>query len=344
MVIASFALVKPIHWRLQANDPMVFRLAETDDWMLVNPLLYLQLPILRNRASGLDVIETDKFLCANAELVLVQSDQSKSIEIQSPTELVPKIEQLSVKLRHLSGQASFPCKVAMTETVEISELPNPVLSKASSPYLGHQIGSVSEYWWTTAITSQIIETAATLIGDFTPSTHEVLFLDAYAAFRTGEYRTAILYSAISVEVALGSVIDDAHQQMISTPNDERFRVTALPQAGGTQVIKDPVFDLLKERSDFLERLHELSLYALNRSLFVEDQTLHARVRRLNSTRNKLVHFVKLSVDPNSVYSLDREGATGALSTAISFFKWLGLRHNFPSPKDRMMKYPSEVNW
>jgi hypothetical protein len=57
-----------------------FRLAETEDWVLVNPLLYPQLPVLRNSASNIDVIETDKFLCTNAELVLVQSDQAKRTE------------------------------------------------------------------------------------------------------------------------------------------------------------------------------------------------------------------------------------------------------------------------
>jgi len=89
-----------------------------------------------------------------------------------------------------------------------------------------------KYLWSTAITADRIAAATALGQEFVPLTHEALFLDAIVAFRGNDFRRAILYSAISTEVAFGTVIDETYDRVLAAPDDERFRVIALAQSGG----------------------------------------------------------------------------------------------------------------
>jgi hypothetical protein len=145
-----------------------------------------------------------------------------------------------------------------------------------------------KYILQTAITSERIRTAAALGSDFSPPTHEVLFLYSIVAYRENDYRKAILYTAISTEVAFGSVIEEAYERILAGHADERFRVVELRQADGT-VRKDQVYERLQSRarSDFSVFLHELSLYVLRRSLLAENQVLYTDAKRLYSTRNQI---------------------------------------------------------
>jgi hypothetical protein len=163
----------------------------------------------------------------------------------------------------------------------------------------------------------------------------VLFLDAIVAYRENDYRKAILYTAISTEVAFGSVIEEAYERILAGHADERFRVVELRQADGT-VRKDQVYERLQSRarSDFSVFLHELSLYVLRRSLLAENQVLYTDAKRLYSTRNQLVHSGGLAESESSPpYPLDTRGAMAALRTAVALFSWLGVRDDFPLPDD-----------
>jgi hypothetical protein len=193
--------------------------------------------------------------------------------------------------------------------------------------------TVQKYWFATAITAEHIRAAAAFDPDFIPPTYEGLLLDGIAAHRGGDYRHAVLYAAMSAEVAFGSVIDEAYERIIAARNDGRFRVIALSQAGGKSVYKDPIYEKLRGRSDFNVLIHELSLYVLGRSLLTEDQGLYQSAKRLYLTRNKLAHLGDLPEgDANQLYALDAKGALAAIATTVSLLAWLGEPADFPLPE------------
>lgn len=339
MVIGFYVLTVPIHWRLHASDPKTFRLAETDKWLLVNPLFY---PQLHRKANQIEEVEDGKYVCYSSELLFISSDApAGTMKIFEELDLV--VETLLIKLRHISGQATLPLTsdIGMHGTEKVNELPE--LARDRLPlYKQFKTGSVSHYYWTTAVTSQVMERALTLGCDFTPHMREVMYLDAFKALYSGEYRTAIIYSAVSTEVAVSSAVDEAYQRAKSAEKDDVFRIITLQQAKGAQVRKDPIFEGLTERFDAAKLLHQIPLYALRRSLMVEDHKLYTRVRSLYETRNSLLHSGRRHKNFN-LLSLDRRGAADGIRTAHDLFEWLGIKDELPIPKDRMLDYPS-VTW
>ncbi len=138
---------------------------------------------------------------------------------------------------------------------------------------------------------------------------------------------------MSIEVAFGSAIDAEYKRIVVDPDDKRFRVITLSKAGGGSLMKDPVYEKLRDREDFTVRLHELPLYVLRRSLLVEDETLFHRAKRLYKTRNKIVHAGKIDNSRGGEHYTFEMSLTrnDALNTAIKIFSWLGMRANFILP-------------
>jgi hypothetical protein len=119
---------------------------------------------------------------------------------------------------------------------------------------------------------------------------------------------------MSAEVAFGSVIDEAYEQIIVSGNDARFRTILLQQAGGKSVMKDPIYEKLRGRSDFNVLIHELPLYILGRSLLKEDELLYQSAKRLYLTRNKLAHLGGLPENEASpLYAIDSKGALAGVA-------------------------------
>jgi len=238
-------------------------------------------------------------------------------------------EKLRTRLRHVTRQATIPSSEALAIAYfELDKLPThrpSVLAPGSY--------SVQKYWFETAATAGHLRAAAALGPDFLPPTHEVLLLDGIAAYREDDYRKAVLYAAMSAEVAFGSVIDEAYERIIASQNDPRFRIISLPQAGGKAVLKDPIYEKLRGRSDFNILIHELSLYTLGRSLLAENEGLYQNAKRLYLTRNKLAHLGELPEgDLSQLYALDAKGTLAAIGTTVSLFAWLGEPADFPLPE------------
>lgn len=347
MRLAFFNFSDRIAWRFRGNDPALFPLPGTTDWSLVNPPLYFQLPTPSFERNPAVAVEPGKYFQVNSEIVFAATGQQATADRQLDEfkfdDLVPVMADLLVRLRHVSGQATLPRLESFISGGEtkVDELPS--LPADSSYYEEMARARFQKYLWSTAITAQQIAAAVALGPKFVPPTYEVLFLDAVGAFRGRDYRRAILYATISTEVAFGTVIDDAYNRLLAAPNDDRFRVIALVQAGGTTARKDPIYERLRNRSDFNLLLHELSLYVLGRSLLVEDQSLYADAKRLYTTRNQIVHSGELVEETNPPIRLDTNGAATALKTAIALFSWLGARNDFPLPDDGFLS-PSQATW
>ena len=239
------------------------------------------------------------------------------------------VERLNTRLRHIARQATIPSSEALARGYfEIDKLPTHQPSA-----LAPEGYTVQKYWFATAITAEHLRAAAALGPDFIPPTHEALLLDAIAAHRGDDYRKAVLYAAMSAEVAFGAVIDEAYERALVSSNDVRFRIIALTQAGGKSVNKDPIYEKLRSRSDFNILMHELSLYVLGRSLLADDEGLYQSGKRLYLTRNKLAHLGELPEGgANQFYALDYKGALAAIAAAVSLFAWLGEPADFLLPE------------
>ena len=192
-------------------------------------------------------------------------------------------------------------------------------------------GEVSKYWFGVSVTDEHIRAAAEQPEDFQPDIYETLFLDAISAHLASDFRTSVLYAAMSMEVAFGAVLDAHYAKIIAGPRDDRYRVIRIPIAGGQEAVKDPIFERLKrDRESFSCKVHELSLYVIGKSLMTDDQPLYTQARNLYETRNKLVHsgIVAESAD---LFPLDQQGSFKALETVKKVLSWLNVDSGISLP-------------
>lgn len=346
MLLARFQFRSPISWKFNVGDRYLFPLPEAKQWALLSPLLYSQLPA-SSPEIHCDQIAPGKYFIMTHEVVLGTEDDQIIAEFKQseahgtiPLKLPETIEKALVRLRHAGGQATIPnfSSLFMCTLTELDTLPTH--DSSAIPQSRHSM--VQEYWWRTALTPEHIGATTSSSVNFSPPTHEVLFLDAVAAHREGDFRKTILYAAMSMEVVFGSVIDKTYENIIAAPQDQRFRVIERALAGGSSVVKDPVYERLR-RCDFSVLINELTLYTLARSLLVENESLYQQAKRLYSTRNKLAHSGVLDEnESNETYALDNDGSMAALETASNLFAWLGERSDFPLPKSSFVTIRNEV--
>ena len=212
---------------------------------------------------------------------------------------------------------------------------------ATDPHTDGLQFQVNGYLFEVSVTAKHLRDSLALGSAFVPPPHETLLLDAVTAYRSREYQVAVLYAAMSMEVALGSVIDCEYRRTLSNPSDNRYRIIVLEQAGGVKILKDPIYERLRNGDRFDTRLHELALYVLHRSLLKDDENLYRRAKVLYATRNKIAHTgVVQEPGKDDLLSADEGGAWEALSVSASLFSWLKLpktvvlpRLDFVSPSD-----------
>jgi hypothetical protein len=346
MLLAQFTFPTATTWRLRSDGPSLFALSETNEWKLVSPHLYAQLPPPRARDNVVSVNTGECFITCTEIVFAAENDrviqthkQSIGVGKHKPPYIDPLIElvdRLLTRLRHLSGQATIP-KGESFSSLTFTELDDLPVHTAFAAKVG-TLSFVREYELNAAITAGHVGLAAISTGDFVPPTHEVIFLDAVAAHRSRDFRKSILYAGMSMEIVIGTVIDKTYERIIATPSDERFRVISLVQAGGKSTVKDPIYERLRGRHDFDTLISDTSLYVLRRSLLVESQSLYQKVKRLHSTRNKLAHAGVVSdSDKSECYTVDKEGSMAAIETALALFSWLGERNHFPLPTDSFVE-------
>lgn len=331
MLLACFQFRGLISWKLTSDDKLLFALPKTSEWFLVSPLLYPQLSLSRHD-DYFHALGQGKYFVTTPEIVLATKNDRTISTFNSQEqfeELEHIVKDLLVRLRHLGGQATIPkfesCSVI--GSINIDDLP-------AFEAAGHGPPShFQRYLWTSAITADQINAAAAFAADFVPPAHEVLFLDAVVAHRESDYRSSILYSAISAEVAFGFVIDREYERVITGQRDARFRMIERHRGGGGSIYKDPIYERLRRRPDFNTLINELALYVLGKSLLVENEELYLKAKRLYSTRNELAHSGGLNErGTNEMLPLDLNGSLVALETSVALFSWLGERADFPLPK------------
>lgn len=153
-----------------------------------------------------------------------------------------------------------------------------------------------------------------------------LLVNAIRSYIDGDYKSVILYSAISIETVAEIKMDEEYEALLQKNDTNVLRLVTTKIRTGKTVKSDPVYLYLKDRSDFKLILHEQPLYIFKRSLLVEDEQLYQTANKLHKTRNNIVHQGENPTDPkpNSCIPISRKGALEAINCAINVLKWFGV--------------------
>jgi hypothetical protein len=138
---------------------------------------------------------------------------------------------------------------------------------------------------------------------------------------------------MAVEIVAATKLDEIYTSIIqSEDTKDRMRIVPVPQGSNQTIIKDPIYEYLKSKTDFAQLLHERPLYLLNKSLLIDNEPLYQNARKLYRTRNKIVHRGEPSPEEEtSHFSLNQADARTAIECAIEVFKWFDEHDEYMIP-------------
>jgi hypothetical protein len=332
MPILKVTLTKPMYWRIDEGDPAHTELGSMKGWSVINPLCYLEL----NRLGDLFTVKTHQIAMISDKTVLVETDGllfiiplSSAIDNSWDDPVVEYMNVFFKHLRHSTKQADIARDITeMSVGTDLFSVPPfifPISTQKQDRFIKAHIVD-------TAITSKSIKIAdATLFNDTLP-VYGTLLLDAILAFMESDYRRSILYAAIAAETMASTILENTYKTFLKSGDPTHtIRLLSLPPKGD---IKDPIYDYLSSKTDFVQLIHQLPLYLLRRSLLVENEQLYQNAKKLYATRNKIVHRGDLSNNeqPSSHLPINEIGAREAIECAAGLFEWFGVLEKYIVPK------------
>jgi hypothetical protein len=344
MDICVLIFGREVYWKVSPADPMFYEIRSSPGVKFVNPFLFPSIVRLMDakpvRAGdptygyigNLSLLKTAG-VAFKVDPDFVEQYKPKDasrfasyLSSQTPP-LIEVATSLLTALRYFSKQADM-CTggddLNFWEWLETDELPKPTQPKPNKIRRAVAKSIIEE-----AVTRAHIEAACNCDSQFSAPIYDTIFLDAIGAHASHDYRKSILYSAIALESAATTVLDEQYETAVKPSNVKDWRVIELPIGAGKIARKDPIWELLKKREDANSLLHEGALYILGRSLLVDDQGLFQLVQRLRATRNKIVHQGE-PPDPlgDQYLTIDREGSSDALNCVNAVFAWLGVGQDY----------------
>jgi hypothetical protein len=329
MHIAHFMLSREIHWLASSSDPLLAPLEYLPGWSIVHPLTRGLTSIDEHARDLRRILELPtgdgRVTVSTPFLHCVVPD-----EVGDHTgEPLKQLKGLLTRLRHVSRQATLPRgeSIASFHCSELDELPK---VKFPEPYFG-KVGYGDSSFLPTTLTMELAIKAGQLPPDFEPPVQEGILLDAMKAMKEYDFRAAMLYTAIAVEVLVGTVLDEEHDKLLrSTPPPAQIRVVESQEGRTKGSLEDPVYDCIRNRAKFTEYLHELPLYVLKRSLKLERPELFSQAHKLYQTRNSLAHRGE-PCGGKDQFPVDAYGVIDALKCAIEIFAWFGVPGEWSIP-------------
>jgi len=255
------------------------------------------------------------------------------------------ISRLLRNLRYVSKQFDLP-KISDITYISFDETQDESMALSFPKTKANAKVFFPSYRVDTAATWQDFEAACSQLLEFIPPVYDSILLDAVAALFDGDYRQAILYSAMSVECLAAIKLDEVYKSAIAKDTaDPTLRIASFKQARGKTIQKDPIYAYLSyEKKDFTRLLHEIPLYLLKRSLLLEDERLYQVAKKLYLTRNKIVHLGEAPDEGDAYFSLNRSGAVGALECAIEVFDWFGETRKYANPTMSLFEAQAPEDW
>lgn len=325
MLIAHLHLTKPIHWLVSSSDQLLAPLRCLPGWSVIHPLVRDLTPMERDErvlqlptGDGRTTVSRYALHC-----VVPETGASRNSGVFETW------KNLLTRLRYISRQASLPGEgnFSTSYVSEVIELP---VVEFEEPYFG-EVHFGDSAFLPTALTMELVVKAGELPDDFEPPVFEGVLLDAMRAVEQHDYRAAVLYGAMAVEVMVGTVLDDKYERLLAaTPAPEQFRLVDVREGKSNGAREDPIFAYLRRQGKFLELLHEVPLYVLGRSLKLDDPETFENARKLYQTRNSLAHRGE-PCGTKEQFPVDVEGAMDALKCAVKIFEWFGVGGNWHIP-------------
>jgi hypothetical protein len=328
--VATIGLTKEIHWLVAPSDRQLAPLKYLPGWSVIHPLTPVRLDEPREQwptGDGRTTVARRVLHCVISE---GEDTDGENDLIHSA------IKDLLTRLRHVSKQATFPRRddFAFFTCGPVEEL---LPCDFDEPYYG-RVHFTDSSFLTTALTMDMVVAAGELPAEFEAPVYETTLLDAFKAVKDNDYRSALLYSAMAVEVMVGTVVDEEHQRMLaSTPVNPHIRAVRQGDGESKVELHDPVYEYLRKIARFPELLHELPLYVLQRSLKLDLPDVYSQARKLYQTRNSLAHHGDVSKD-NNLLPLDLYGAIDALKCVTKVFAWFGVPGNWPIPFEQAVDH------
>lgn len=356
MKIYAISLVGNVYWRIHPNDPLILNLKSLPGWFFINPLTYSEVELASKSFSfkkvgvvnGTIIVLTGGFILGTSLGEFdptsipfpIEEEEAKIFRIDSGGKvssdynpLPTYVERFSSSLRQMSKQVTIPKSFSCISERELLELPELNFTAAKKTVLG-----IQRYIVDTAVTWENLKDADL---DFLASksfVYERLLLDSIHAYKDKDYRRYLLYTAISVETLAATKSDEAYELITQNGDaDNVLRLVPFSQKGGTLITKDPVYELLRSRSKFLELLHEIPLYIFGKSLLVDNEALYQKATRLYKTRNKIAHLGQPHAGNQTTFALTEEDALEAIECAMNIFQWFEVSTHFPIPKLSFIK-------
>lgn len=308
MIVGNASVDRPIHWLVEHSQPATVALRSLPGWQFVHPLIRIY---PRLGADQITPLEDGAVHVACQTISFIVSSEDHQA-LRNGAEAFLRYLRLATK------QAGLPTDVALTGFSTPESLPELDAPKeASGAVLRPDLRA-------TAVTLGHVSSAEFDLG-FQAPVHATMLLDAIDASYRDDHRAAILYAAIAIEVLANTRIDEEFEALrIRVPDPAHLRIIKASGSGPTQVRTDPIYKLLRKRArrSFRTLLYELPLYVLGRSLCTDDAALYNETLKLYETRNQISH--RGIEDPSSgVLSVDRAGASTAVSCATRVFTWFG---------------------
>jgi hypothetical protein len=355
MLLFAVSLVDNIFWKIRRNDPVKQHLPSLPGCFFINPLLYPQLELrtagLRMKPLGIAddvvILQTDGIVLGtnleqiDATLIPFAFEPLDFFGDAPPdpsfTAVIAYVERLTSVLRQISRQVDIPKGLAAIERTERAELP-----EVDFPHAAVRGGcALQKYLCDTAITREHLLAADAEIVNKTIPVHEIMLLDAIHALKEHDYRRAILYAAISIEIVAATKLSDVYKTIVTKAEAaSALRIISRVQARGELTVKDPVYEFLFEKSRLSERLHEVPLYLIGRSLLEEDETLYQGACRLYRTRNKIAHSGEPPLGDQGCFEINEKDAYTSVECAVQVMCWFGEEAEFPLPKSGFVRLDS----
>ena len=348
MNIFSASLMGQIYWSVHKKDPVTQDLKSLPSWFFINPLIYPQIKLHHKISAdvicikdGAAIVETNGMILGttiDVKEIIGINDSDKS-NITNYDAIPGYIEHFSASLRQFSKQVTIPIIFVHGSSTNLVKLPLlnfPQIEPSSKCFLQKYI------WETSIIWDQLVNADENLLTKKI-QVYEELLLDAIHAFKDKDYRRTLLYAAISIETIAATKLDETYKEIVQKGDNKiALRIVSFVPRGGTKVIKDPVYKFLFNKSRFAERLHEVPLYLMGRSILLENEPLYQKAIKLYKTRNDIAHLGESMVGEQSQYETNEKDALEAIECAIEIFKWFGERANFPLPKFAMVEGKSPI--
>lgn len=329
-----------LHWNIHKNDPAKYTFRSIPNCTFINPRIYERLNAGHiDRFHAFPISPEQVIITCSQLALLVPDDFSFGSRDNSYEEFLKNIRKLLLNIRYYSKQytidsGSDNVGFSFEKVSSIPEFPD---FEETSPSI------INERVVGSAISWEHLIAADSAPDNFIVPVFDIVLLDAISAFSNSDYRRAILYAAMAIEIVANTKLEEAYERAIQeSPTD--LRIICFHQAGGTTIKKDPIYESLSEATNFSKALHERPLYLLKKSLLVENDVLYKTALKLYKTRNKIAHHGEPPTDNGDHYFvMNYSSALEAVKCAVDIFKWFGISDPYFIPTGGFYQIDSPGN-